>query len=530
MICRTRLRHAAALATVLMLAGCATSKVRERSPDDTLVGDLTALFDEAQAGDARYLDVEGRPYLVFDQQAHEALADYPTSGSLDARRSFLLQAVDRAVTLGDERTRLELPRVPAARLTQFATEHGLAAADSPTSVVNDRYLNASAHLHARERAAIAGLNDAAALEVYHQDLASHVEESIKTKGRTWRQLALLPLAPFVKLWMGMHIATSADEVVTGDFSNATLYVPPTSEEADADPARLSDEALLARYAPVIAVEHKDNVSYDPNADRFGEVQMVGNDVPHAQPRIDVEHPTVYTYVEQKTIDGLALKQLVYTFWFPERPQLEGGFDPEVGTTQGAIIRVSLNAANEPVIYENVSSCGCYYKVFPAAGLEKLAAQQYGAPLKRKHFTLENDVPKKIDVNMPNLVEAAADGRVIASYTAGAHDVASIAPYTGAGDRAHRTYRMLPYEALENLPFNGGTISMFDEEGLVRSADRLEATLLAASGIYHAGTPRQRGTLMIYFDQADFDDPTLLTRYLRLPGGAFTAVHAVATAP
>jgi len=159
-------------------------------------------------------------------------------------------------------------------------------------------------------------------------------------------------------------------------------------------------------------------------------------------------------------------------------------------------------------------------VFPAAGLEKLAARQYGAPLKRKHFSLENDVPKKIDVNMPNLVDAGGDGHVIAAYTAGAHDVASIAPYTGAGDRAHRTYRLLPYEALENLPFNGGTISMFDEEGLVRSADRLEATLLAASGMYHAGTPRQRGTLMIYFDQADFDDPTLLSRYLRLPAGAF----------
>ncbi|MEQ8496777.1 MAG: hypothetical protein RLW42_21380, partial [Gammaproteobacteria bacterium] len=336
--------------------------------------------------------------------------------------------------------------------------------------------------------------------------------SIKTRGRTWRQLAMLPLLPFVKLWMGFHVASAADHVVTGDFSDATLYLPPDAPAAqrDADPALLDDATLLARYAPVIAIENADTVSYDPNADRFGEVYMSGADLRQAQPLIDVEHPAVYTYVQDVTIDGVALKQLVYTFWFPERPRLNGGFDPEVGATQGAIIRVTLDDANRPVVYENVSSCGCYYKVFPSVDLEQRAAREFGAPLKRKHFTLENDVPRKIDVSMPNLVAGSGDERVLASYTAGAHDVASIEPFAGVDGRAHRTYRILPYEALENLPFNGATISMFDEDGLVRSADRLEATLLAASGMYHAGTPRQRGTLMIYFDQADFDDPTLLT--------------------
>ncbi len=513
------------LLAALLLAGCAhQAEQRATSPDDALVTDLVALFDEVEAGDARYLAVEGRPYLVFDQQAQEALAAWPHGESLDARRALLARSVERAVTLGDERTRLELGRVPAARLAQFATAHELPG--SAAQAVNAGYVAATARLRDRELATLARLTDAAAVESYRSELSTHIEESIKTRGRTWRQIALLPLAPFVRLWMGMHVASAAGEVVSGDFSNATLYVPPRVEDDASDPDTLGDEALLARYAPVIAVEHKNAVSYDPNADRFGEVQMTGADPPHAQPKIDVEHPTVYTYAQQARIDGVAVKQLVYTFWFPERPKLNGRFDPEVGSTQGAIIRVTLNAANEPVIYENVSSCGCYYKVFPAAGLEQRAAEQYGAPLKRKHFALENDVPRKIDVNMPNLV--AGGGRAMASYTAGAHDVATIAPFEGAGERPHRSYRMLPYAALENLPFHGGTISMFDENGLVRSADRLEATLLAASGMYHAGTPRQRGTLMIYFDQADFDDPALLTRYLRLPRGAFTVDSAVAT--
>ncbi|HMM76653.1 MAG TPA: hypothetical protein PJ986_13145 [Gammaproteobacteria bacterium] len=516
----------AVAAGLLLIAGCAHQRELAPSSDDALVSDLIALFDAAKAGDARYLVVEGRPYLVFDQQSQEALAAWPRDASLEVRRAFLRRMVERAATLGNERTGLELGRVPAAELARFAAAHALTASGTMAQAVNGGYVAAAARLRDRELATVAQLADDAALDAYRSELSSHIEESIKTKGRTWRQLALLPLAPFVRLWMGMHIATAADEIVAGDFSDATLYLPPTASDGDSDPAQLGDEALLARYAPVIAVEHKDAVSYDLNADRFGEVQMSGVDLPHAQPRIDIEHPAVYTYVQHATIDAVAVKQLVYTFWFPERPKLNGAFDPEVGTTQGAIIRVTLNAANEPVIYENVSSCGCYYKVFPAAELEQRAARQYGAPLKHKRFALENDVPRKIDVNIPNLVEG--EGRVVASYTAGAHDVATIAPFEGAGERAHRTYRMLPYEALESLPFNGGTISMFDEEGLVRSADRLEATLLAASGMYHAGTPRQRGTLMIYFDQADFDDPALLARYLRLPRGAFAADRPVAT--
>ncbi len=511
---------------VIALAGCAGLRPHTSSPDAALVADLVALFDAAKAGDARYLVVEDRPFLVFDQQSQEALAAWSPAAAPATRRALLSRAVDRAGVLGEERTRLELARVPDAMLAEFAAAHELPPADTVVERVNRGYVAASTRLRVHELATIDRLADDTALASYHSQLSAHIAESIKTRGRTWRQLALLPIAPFVRLWMGMHVATAADEVVTGDFSDATLYVPPDADDDDSDPAQLGDDALLARFAPVIAVERKDTVRYDPDADRFGEVQMSGSDLAHAQPRIDVEHPAVYTYVQHATIDGVALKQLVYTFWFPERPRLNGGFDPEVGATQGAIIRVTLNAANMPVIYENVSSCGCYYKVFPAADLERLATQQYGAPLKRKHFVLENDVPRKIDVNLPNLVDTGS--RVIASYTGGAHDVASIAPYAGAGERAHRTYRLLPYEALENLPFNGGTISMFDEEGLVRSADRLEATLLAASGMYHAGTPRQRGTLMIYFDQADFDDPTLLPRYLRLPAGAFAAEHPVAT--
>ena len=82
------------------------------------------------------------------------------------------------------------------------------------------------------------------------------------------------------------------------------------------------------------------------------------------------------------------------------------------------------------------------------------------------------------------------------------------------------YALHAYEDLEQLPFHGHQASLFGEDGLVRAAHRQECDLLSPSGLYHAGHARQRETQMIYFDETDFDDPTLLERYLRLPPHAF----------
>ena len=515
----------------VLLAGCANipgsaNGTGEASAAAELVTDVHGLVVDEKARDARFLAVVGRPYLAFDQDSQRELAAYPGNAALKVRQDFLARILAQAVETGNTAAAIEIARIPRARLETLISKRELRVRGEPAETVLMDYSEASAALAQAEISRVRNMQSIGALDAYQQALAGGIEDSIKVKGRSLRQILLLPLRPFVAAWMGMHIMSGDDEKpVVGDFRDATRYLPPSQVIAETDPARMDDMTLLAYYAPAIAIEHKEKVSYDPKADRFGKVVMTGADVKSAQPLIDVDSPTVYTYVESHQISGQAVKQLVYTFWFPERPKLKGGFDPEVGSTQGAIIRISLNADNRPVLFENVSSCGCYYKIFPSERLETLAAAQYGTPLKRKKFALENDVPRKIDAHIPNLVRQSERQRIIASYTAGAHDIASVEPYReeddAASDRSMR-YRLMTYEALESLPFNGATISMFDEDGLVRNADRPEATLLAASGIYHAGTPRQRGTLMIYFDQADFDDPDLLSHYLRLPVGAFAS--------
>jgi hypothetical protein len=128
--------------------------------------------------------------------------------------------------------------------------------------------------------------------------------------------------------------------------------------------------------------------------------------------------------------------------------------------------------------------------------------------------------------MPELVDMADDPtqKAVLYYSAGKHQLMTVRPTAALSDADHhaenKTYRLLPYEVLENLPLGPYHHSLFDENGLVLDAHRPECFLLTPSGLFHAGHPRQRNTQMIYFDQAEFDDNHLLENYLRLPLQAF----------
>jgi hypothetical protein len=239
------------------------------------------------------------------------------------------------------------------------------------------------------------------------------------------------------------------------------------------------------------------------------------------PHVDVDKPTVYAYADRARIQGIVTRQLVYTLWYPEHPKLHT-FDPEAGLMEGWVMRITLNQDNRPLLFESVSACGCYYKVFPAERLEKWSTEEYPEKLQEKTFYLENRLPGKIDVVLPELVALASDPtqKVALYYSAGKHQLVTIRPISELSDADHRSavksYRLVPYEALENLRIDTYNHSLFDENGLVLNADRPECSLLTPSGIFHAGHPRQRSTQMIYFDQAEFDDRKLLETYLRLP--------------
>jgi hypothetical protein len=336
---------------------------------------------------------------------------------------------------------------------------------------------------------------------------------------------MAPLVPFVYAWIWYHEMTDDRGPHVPEFSDRTVFYPEERTPQE-DVSRITDDwTLLKYYAPVVVQEKAQKPTYVPEVDRFGEVYLTGTTLEEATPSVSTEKPALYAYVTRKRIQGALTRQLVYALWYPEHPKLHR-FDPEAGIMEGWTLRITLNRENRPLIYESVSNCGCYYKIFPTWALEDMSKWEFAEKIDGKSFYLENRVPDKTDAVVPELVSLDDDPtqRVALYYSAGKHQLVTIRSEKRMDDKdrtaPRETYRLLSYDRLENLPFNDRVASLFDENGLVRKAHRPESTLLAPSGIYHAGHPRQRLTQLIYFDQAEFDDPKLFETYLRLPSRAF----------
>ncbi|MFQ5424663.1 MAG: hypothetical protein ACE5F9_11865 [Phycisphaerae bacterium] len=281
-----------------------------------------------------------------------------------------------------------------------------------------------------------------------------------------------------------------------------------------------ERQLLARYAPIIVQERVDGAPYSRRADEIGAVRLSGTH-DHIVVSVDTASPSVYAYWQHTLVRGRRHLQLVYTYWFPERPRLKFG-DAEVGHIDGATARLTLDVDNQPAIFETIMNCGCYHRCFPVQSVENTAAQGYGKPLDGKRFAIERTMSGRLDWIVPETVAdpPLADSRPILFSRAGYHGLASVSfdPSTLSGRDVgrHRPYVLRPYDLLEQLPAPWGYGSMFGADGLVHGAGRLEGWLLAPAGMLSAGQPRQRGTHRIRWDQYDFDDPHLLERCLRLP--------------
>jgi hypothetical protein len=58
----------------------------------------------------------------------------------------------------------------------------------------------------------------------------------------------------------------------------------------------------------------------------------------------------------------------------------------------------------------------------------------------------------------------------------------------------------------------------DDGGKVRGAQRKERFIFSLIGVDAAGQPRANDKIMLHFDQSTWGDPTIYSRFLRLPAG------------
>lgn len=344
----------------------------------------------------------------------------------------------------------------------------------------------------------------------------------KKDGRYQRMALTFPAAPFVWGWMGYHILTEGRGPEEVNFTEAVRYEPAPefvgSDGAAADP---DARALLEKFAPVIVQETDPAAAYDPAVNEIGTPRPHENLDGGKRVFVDTDAPSLFAFTSEATLGGKPHRQLVYTWWFAEHPKLKGGFDPEHGKIEGVTLRMTLDERDRPMIYETIYNCGCYHRAYPTEELEAMAQAEFGPPEEGRYTSVRREMPRRIDLYVPEAVPGDPGERPVVFSAAGRHMPLAIGHEAHIGERAHitdtRQLELRPYERLEEGGPDG--LGIFRADSLVAGADRAETWMLFPTGLYHAGTPRRRGAQLIHFDQYDWDDPHLLERTLRLPSGA-----------
>jgi hypothetical protein len=281
-------------------------------------------------------------------------------------------------------------------------------------------------------------------------------------------------------------------------------------ESDIDPD-------LVRNAPVIVQgfqpSEESSPRYDRNDDALGSPCLTAEG---AGVRVETSEPRLYTRVEHTTVNGVQLKQLVYAFWYPRRPV----GSVETGSVDGGVLRITLDAAGHPAVFEYTQPCGCFHGVFVSEAVNTEAAQEFGPVAARRVHAVEPPLTGHDDWVVRDLVPVLPDGRTTLYVSAGKHACQAIRScprdQSIPGTSSTRTYALAPYESLRHVARDGGGEgSIFDPDGKVLGAQR-GAEQLVFGDLDHAGWPRHLDKMLIHWDSERWTDPTLLATKLRLP--------------
>ena len=252
--------------------------------------------------------------------------------------------------------------------------------------------------------------------------------------------------------------------------------------------------LLQAFAPVF------EIGTTGSYDRFGPLVWRGE----ATPDVDSRRPAAYQRLAFTRVQGRALVQLVYTLWFPERP--EGRWlDLLSGRLDGVVIRVTLDAQGQPLIYDSIHPCGCYHMFFPT---------------KRVVLKPPPDGDWEwafVPISAPTL---ALPQRLVVRTESRTHFIVSMSPDRGeaTGERHGTPYDLLEDQALRALPMPaGGARSVFAPDGLIPGTERSERLLFWPMGISSPGAMREWGHHATSFTSVrHFDDPDLMDRRFFIP--------------
>ncbi|MEP0848743.1 MAG: hypothetical protein HRF50_18205 [Phycisphaerae bacterium] len=494
---------AAAIWTVsFCLVGCAPRAFQDA---------LTLSVEQNRVVDAAARRADAAWFLRFDALLLSDLDDAIAAADTDAKRALAADVYRSAARLARDVTHREIDRLPAPARSALAERFHVKA--NPTAL-HERFDRDAAEALRRDLAAIETAS-AKSLQQKLLALRQSVSPLPDDRGRLGRQLMLCWAA--LPAWIGLEneeakLRDKSDAMAARQLDHVALWRPVP---------RAGDD-LLARFAPIIAVEWPDRRPYPEGNDRIGGVRL-RRDGGAIVVVVDPTDPHVYAYNWVAKIHGRRYPQLVYVWWFPERPPMTAN-DPSAGHIDGGMLRLTLDSHQRPVIGEASLNCGCGHRVFVASALENAARHEFSEALPGNRFAIEQDTDRAHDVIVADTFDTPPENaRPVVFQSAGYHEVCKLDFVDAARAAALRateetSYRLVPYDVLDTLPLDGGVGSMFGPDGLVHDAGRRSGYLLAPTGILSAGQPRKRGTHRVRWDDYLFDDPHLLERTLRLPRG------------
>jgi hypothetical protein len=241
------------------------------------------------------------------------------------------------------------------------------------------------------------------------------------------------------------------------------------------------QALFRIYAP--AWEVQTEAEYD----------RIGTPVWTSKGELDINtrQPLTYTLLSFTRFGKAILTQLNYIIWFPSRPK-ESALDIYGGLLDGLNYRVTLDKNGEPLLYETIHNCGCYYEAYP---------------------TLRLKVRKKIDYAEPPLILEAPEltpsrELMTVAMESRTHYVQHLYPSARRSQPEAEAYSLVDYGELHSLPDpRDGRRSMFSPDSLAPGSERLERFILWPTGVVSPGAMRQWGRHAVAFvGERHFDDP------------------------